>query len=394
MTIRIERFQPVLVAIALLLVTLAVNISMPLFRIYAMAAHFNNVETSLVFACYILGMLPCYIFLGGISDKIGRRPILIWGLCSAFIATSIIYVWPNVYALFFARFFQGVAVGLAMSAGTAYISELLSNQSDAARKASLFASLFTAFGFGGGALSTGLVLMNKFTLKPVSYSILLVITLVGILSLFTLANLKPIGGNLIRLPLFPPGSLPANGAIFICWAATGVVIAIVPTQMIKFGLASYAGFCLVLINWTGAIVQIVARKISALRLLKIGLYLAPLGFAILTIGCSMGRLLVIFLGTAILGSSAYGFCYAGGLSLVMGLDLNQKARSVAGFMFFGYIGFGIPAALLGYLADKVGIINSLWLFEILISIGCIWLLKSIFTKKYEMQLNVDLIKTF
>lgn len=119
MSKRIERFHPVLVAIGLLLITLAVNVSMPLFRIYAMEAHFNNVETSLVFACYIIGMLPCYIFLGGISDQIGRRPILILGLSSAFVATSIIYVFPNVYALFFARFFQGIAVGLSISAGTA-----------------------------------------------------------------------------------------------------------------------------------------------------------------------------------------------------------------------------------------------------------------------------------
>ncbi|MEO7044476.1 MAG: MFS transporter [Ferruginibacter sp.] len=383
----IKRFPPVLVAITLLLITLAVNVSMPLFRIYAMAAHFNNAETSLVFACYILGMLPCYIFLGGISDQIGRRPILICGLYLAFIATGIIYLWPNVYALFFARFFQGIAVGLSMSAGTAYISELLATESNAVRKASLYASLFTAFGFGGGALSTGLILLNKFTIKPVSYPVLLVITFVGILSLFTLPNLKPIGGNLIRLPLFPPGSSPANGAIFMCWAATGVVIAIVPTQMFKFGLAPYTGICLVLINWTGAIVQITVRKIPSVRLLKTGLYLAPLGFAILTVGCTLSWLFVIFLGTAILGSSAYGFCYAGGLSLVTGLDLNQKARSVAGFMFFGYIGFGIPATLLGYIADEVGIINSLWLFEALISIGCFWLLKSIL-KKNAQQIKV------
>ncbi|MEP6627033.1 MAG: hypothetical protein ABJA32_03575, partial [Ginsengibacter sp.] len=302
-------------------------------------------------------------------------------LCLAFTSTAIIYIWPNVYALFFARFFQGIAVGLAISAGTAYISELVANQSNSARKASIYTSIFTAFGFGGGALITGVFLLDKFTLTPRSYPILLVLTVFGIISLFTLPNLKPLGGNLVRLPLFPPGSLPANAAIFICWAATGVVIAIVPTQMIKFGLGSYSGFCLTLINWTGALVQLVVRKLPSLRLLNAGLYLVPIGFGILTLGCTFGWRSVIFLGTGILGSSAYGFCYAGGLSLVTGLYPNQKARSVAGFMFFGYIGFGIPAALLGYLADKVGVINSLWLFEILILTGCIWILKLIFKKQ-------------
>ena len=35
-------------------------------------------------------------------------------------------------------------------------------------------------------------------------------------------------------------------------------------------------------------------------------------------------------------------------------------------MFFGYVGFGIPAVVLGFLADSIGIINSLVVFEVLI----------------------------
>ena len=69
---------------ALFLITLAVNLSMPLFRPYAAIAGFNNGQTSLVLATYVLGMIPCYIFLGGISDKIGRKPVLIFSLVCAF----------------------------------------------------------------------------------------------------------------------------------------------------------------------------------------------------------------------------------------------------------------------------------------------------------------------
>jgi hypothetical protein len=51
-----------IVSFALFLVTLAVNISMPLFRPYAEMAGLNNGQTALVLATYIVGMLPCYIF--------------------------------------------------------------------------------------------------------------------------------------------------------------------------------------------------------------------------------------------------------------------------------------------------------------------------------------------
>ncbi len=351
------------VAIALLLITLAVNISMPLFRVYAAAANFNNGQTALVFASYVLGMLPCYIFLGGLSDRVGRKPVLIISVLSAFCATAIITLWPNVFALVFARFFQGVALGLGMGTGAAYMSELLQPHTHAATKAAGIASLFTAFGFGGGALATTFVLLSGFTLVPFTYYILLAITFAGILFLLPLPKLKPIGGKLLRLPYFPQGSLPANTAIAICWAATGVVIAIIPTQLAKFGLTSYAGICLVLVNWTGAFIQPLIRKMEPVKSVKIGLLLVPLGFALVILGCSTANLLVIFTGTAIVGMAAYGFSYLGGLALVANLGGMQKARAVSGYMFFGYVGFSIPAVCLGYFADHFGIINSLLLFE-------------------------------
>jgi len=375
-----------IVAIALLLITLAVNISMPLFRVYAAQAHLNNGQTALVFAAYVLGMLPCYIFLGGLSDRVGRKPVLIASVCCAFSATAIITLWPNVYALIFARFFQGVALGLSMGAGAAYMSELLLPRPHAVTTAVGLASLFTAFGFGGGGLATSLVLLNHFTLVPVTYYVLLSITFIGIVLVFTLPKLKPIGGKLLRLPYFPKGSLTVNSAIAICWAVTGVVIAIIPTQLAKFGLTSYAGICLVLVNWTGAFIQPLIRNIDPLKSVKIGLLLVPAGFALVILGCSTGQLLILFAGTAIVGMAAYGFSYLGGLALVANLGKQQKARAVSGYMFFGYVGFGIPAICLGYFADHFGIINALLVFECSIIILSVWLAVSFYRSAYRSNI--------
>ena len=109
-----------IVSFSLFLITLAVNIAMPLFRPYAENDGLNNGQTSLVLATYILGMLPCYIFLGGISDKLGRKPVLLFSLVLAFCSTLIITIFPSVIALIFSRFFQGVALALSMGTGTAY----------------------------------------------------------------------------------------------------------------------------------------------------------------------------------------------------------------------------------------------------------------------------------
>jgi MFS family permease len=363
-----------IVAIALWLITLAVNIAMPLFRVYALEAELNNVQTSLVLAAYILGMLPCYVFLGGISDRLGRKPVIIASLIAAFLSTAIITLFPNVYALIVSRMLQGIALGLSMGCGTAYMSELLKPDEFAATRSANLASLYTSLGFGGGALATTIVLLYQFTLVPVTYYILLAFTFTGLIFVFFLPNLKPPGGNFIRLPYFPKGSFPVNLAIAICWAATGVVIAIIPAQLAKFGLTVYAGFCLVLINWSGAFIQPLIRKINPVLSVRLGFILVPVGFGLVVVGCYAGMLAIILAGAAVIGTAAYGFSFLGGLSIISNLGDKQKARAVSGYMFCGYIGFGIPAIFLGYIADHFGVTRSLLFFEAVIILLSIYLL--------------------
>ena len=355
-----------IISFALLLVTLAVNVSMPLFRVYAAEAGLSNGQTALVLAAYITGMLPCYVFLGGISDRIGRKPVLIVSVFCSFLATLVITIFPNVTALVFARMLQGIALALSMGTGTAYLTEVLYPDKNSPTKAANLASLSTAIGFSGGALATTLYLLIDFQIVPPTYYLLLGTTFIGLILLFMLPNPKPIGGNILRLPYFPKGSFPVNMAIAICWAATGTVIAIIPTQLAKFNLTPYAGFCLVLINWTGAFLQPFIRKNDPKQSVRIGYVLVPLGFGLVVLGSHLGQLWVILGGTTLIGLAAYGFSYVGGLALIANYGGVQRARAVSGYMFMGYIGFGIPAIFLGYLSDHVGIVNALLVFEVVI----------------------------
>ncbi len=354
-----------LIPFCLFLITLAVNMSMPLFRPFAAAAGYSNGQTALVLAAYILGMLPCYVFLGGVSDVVGRKPILLLSLFFALTADVLITVYPNVYTLGFCRLFQGIALGLSMGTGTAYLAEYLHPDPDAAVRAANGASLSTAFGFSGGAFVTAIALLFFFTLRPITNYFIIALTAFGLLAAFSLPNLKPIGGKVLRLPYFPEGCWPINLSIAICWAAGGIVIAVLPSQLATFGYTAYAGFCLVLVNWTGAFLQPWVRKnFPPATSLRIGFGLMPVGMGLVVLGSYLTNIWVILAGTAVIGSAAYGFSYQGGLALISQLGGTQRARAVAGYMFTGYVGFGIPAIGVGYLADAFGLVNGLLAFEV------------------------------
>jgi predicted MFS family arabinose efflux permease len=117
----------------------------------------------------------------------------------------------------------------------------------------------------------------------------------------------------------------------------------------------------------------IRKKFQPKTSLKLGFAIIPFGFGLVILGSYLGVLPVVLLGTAFIGSAAYGFSYQGGLAIIADLGGDQKARAVSGYMFFGYVGFGIPAILLGFLADSIGIIASLLVFELLIVVLSLYL---------------------
>lgn len=365
-------YDSLIIAAALFLVTGAVNLQMPLYRAYAAQAGYGNGRTALVFAAYVAGLLPTLLCFGGISDRIGRKRSILAGLASALSATLVMLIHPDMHVLCLARILQGIGVGLSMGAGSAYLAAALDEGRTVKRSAS-YVTVATSLGFGGGALFTGTVLLFGATLTPISYWIAAAATLACMALLPGVRGIRPIGGSLIRLPYFPPGVLGINLSIALAWAVTGVVISLLPKQLALHGVSAWAGHALFLVNGTGALVQPFARKLSPRKSLLAGFVALPIGFSCLLWGASTGKIGWVLAGAALAGSACYGFTYLGGLSEVTRIGGDQRARAVSGYFIFAYLGFGAPSVLLGFLADRFGLMPALIGFGILVILLCILL---------------------
>ncbi len=353
------RLSRLVTAASLFLVTMAVNLQVPLYRTYAQAAGYGNGQTAVVFAAYVLGLLPVLTLLGGLSDRLGRKPVLLAGLLSAMLATALMIVSPSMSMLLLARILQGIGVGLSVGAGTAYLAENLAEQP--ARAAS-YVAVTTSLGFGGGALFTSAFLLHEPSLLPPSYGITLGLTLICTVLALRLPHLPAVGGALLRLPAFPTGTLPVGLSIALAWAVTGLVIAVVPAQLAQHGLAAWTGLALFLVNGTGALVQPWARRLAVPHAMRLGFILLPLGYGVLIVGAWLGTLGLVLLGAAVAGSACYGFTYLGGLAAVVNAGAAQRARAVSGYFLCAYLGFGLPSILIGFIADQIGVLNALLAF--------------------------------
>ncbi len=355
-----------LVSATLFLVTVAVNLETPLYPEYAKLANVGGGITSLVFAMYTVALLLCLILFGGASDRVGRKPMLLLGLSSSLLATIAMILFPNMNALFVARLLQGVGVGLSIGAGTAYLSELNPSRAD---RVAMYVGMMTSLGFGMGALLTSLFISFGMTLVPLSYWLVVIATGVCLWLLWRLPAYAPSNptAKLVRLPFFNPLVIKMGLLLAIAWAVTGIVIAVLPLQLSKYGLASWAGVALFAINGTGALVQPIARRFEPNTALKIGLFLVPMGYAVLVFGAWTGIIALVVGGASLAGSGCYGFTYYGALSRVTRDSPSEhRARAMSGFFTLAYAGFSFPSVVIGFLSESIGVIPAMSCFGVLV----------------------------
>ncbi len=359
------------VALALFLITFAVNLETPLYTEYARLGGFGTGITALVFAMYSVALLVVLVLFGGASDRVGRKPVLLLALGCAITATSVMLLVPTMLALLLARALQGIAVGVGVSAAAAYLAELYPHN---APRVAVYVGMMTALGFGTGALATSLALSQGMTLLPISYVGAVAVSLACWGLLWLVVGVPPVGGGLVRAPYFSPLVRLMGMALFMAWGVTGLVIAVLPSRLAAFGMAEWSGTALFLVNGTGALLQPYARRFDARRALRLGLLTVPTGYALLVAGAWIGALPLVLVGAALAGSGCYGFTYYGGLtSVTQHSQPADRARAVAGFLVLGYVGFALPSVIIGALADLVGTMPALAAFGVLIVLSSAFL---------------------
>jgi MFS family permease len=131
------------------------NLAAPLYSVYATRFGFSSLVLTLIFATYAVTLVPALIVFGRLSDRVGRRPVLLAGFVAACAGLLLFALATNVAWLFGARALQGLAVGMISGTATAALVEADSDGS--AQRPALLAGLAQTLGSGLGALVAGVL---------------------------------------------------------------------------------------------------------------------------------------------------------------------------------------------------------------------------------------------
>src|SRR5579864_6774533 len=110
------------------------NSPTPLYVVWQRTLGFSSGTLTVIFALYILGLLGTLSVAGQLSDRYGRKPVLLPGLAAALIACALFATASSVAMLAVARLLTGIAVGVIVSAGMAAVVDLAGTER---RKAAL-----------------------------------------------------------------------------------------------------------------------------------------------------------------------------------------------------------------------------------------------------------------
>ncbi|WP_445515290.1 MFS transporter [Streptomyces sp. NEAU-174] len=358
------------------------NAATPLYVRWQREIGFSKGTLTVIFACYIVGLLGSLLVSGVVSDRVGRKPVLLPALGLALAACAIFASASSVVALLVARLFSGIAVGAVVSAGMAAVTDVAGP--GRRRLAALLASCAMVFGAGLGPLLAGVLGEGVFALEAVLLvaAVLVVVRMPlrrssGVPARSVPARCAfarsvparsvpprsvPASGAWVRIPGVPRGSggeLLMGIAVFAPGiTATSFVLSLGPsllsglldtTSPVVAGAMAFVMF----LTATGA--QFAVQRLDRRTILLAGAVSTTIGMGAL-IAAVRASSVPLLVAAALLAGAGQGMGQLGGLSLLnSSVPPGRLAEANAALNVGGYVPAGVLPVTAGYLSDAVGL---------------------------------------
>ncbi|GAA3748771.1 MFS transporter [Streptomyces tremellae] len=129
----------------------------PLLLMYRRVGGYSVLSVDAFLGAYVVGLIPGLLLAGPLSDRWGRRRVMVAGTAVSAVASAVLaFGADGPLPIYAGRLLTGVAVGIAMSVGSSWVKELSAGAADPATGARL-ASLWLTAGFGLGAGVAGVL---------------------------------------------------------------------------------------------------------------------------------------------------------------------------------------------------------------------------------------------
>ena len=352
-----SRWPVTIVASLMLLTTMASNAPSPLYGIYQERFHLSALDVTGVFSSYAAGVILVLFVVGGLSDVVGRRRVLIPSLMMLGVSAALFAAAEGAAWLFAARAVQGLGTGGITGAATAALVELEPNRDR--KRASYINTLAFVTGAASGPLLFGI--MAEYlpwpTVLPFLIEIALVaLTAVGMCALPETVTRPGDARWAVQRPSVPrpvigPFVLAAL-ALSVAWGVGGLFAALSSTidrDLLHIHNHAAVGLVLFVFYGAGGISQITLRCWPPWKSIAVGVSGVAIGMALVYWGVAASNVPIFLVGTPLTGAGG-GLGFMGSLALVNEVaPPARRAEVVSAWNLVGYVFLSTPVIGVGTL---------------------------------------------
>lgn len=350
-----------IVAVAFLVTMAYSTVPTPLYPLYQERDGFPVSVITVIFAAYAVGVVGSLYFVGHLSDRFGRRRMLVVAVVVSAGSAVMFLMWADVPGLIAARVVNGASIGILTATATAHLGELRAiGKPD--ENAIVAASVSGAANLGGLALGPLIGgLFAEFLPDPLvlPHAVFLVVLICAVFGLLLVPETiapedDPPPYRPQRLSV-PPASravfVAAGFAAFTGFAVFGLFTSLAPTFLLNTfhdGDHLLAGVTTFSVFAAAAVGQIVLRPLSA----RAQLIIAAIACAAGLVGVAAGALagvLGLFIAGGVVAGLGVGVLFAGAIGTAARVaDPRRKGETLALMFLIGYSGLALPVLVIGF----------------------------------------------
>lgn len=333
----------------------------PLYPLYQAADGFSTFAVSLVFAAYAVGVVISLLLAGHLSDRVGRRTVLLPALGLELVAAVMFLSGSVLPLLLAARFVSGLGIGMLTATATAHLLDLHqrddSGRERPAHRPHTVSTLANIGGLGVGALVAGMLAQTGIVPLRLSYAVfaaLLLAAVVGVLlapeTVEARADHPPYRPQRPRVAGAGAATLLAFAAAVASFAVFGVFTSVAPgfvAGTLHHPARALAGLVVFAVFGSAAAAQVLARDVAPRTRLRVGAAAEALGQVLLVTGMVTTTLPTFLVGGLVAGTGA-GLLFAAAVATVAAhAEPGRRGESLAGLFLVAYLALSVPAVGIG-----------------------------------------------
>ncbi|GAA5118629.1 MFS transporter [Pseudonocardia adelaidensis] len=342
----------------------------PLLLMYRAELGVGAATVQAVFAVYVIGLVPGLLFGGPVSDRYGRRMVVLAALGASVVASALLLGGgQGVGWLFAGRLVAGFASGAGFSAGAAWVREL--SAVDGGERGPRRATVAMTAGFGLGPLVAGVLAQwaPARTVLPYLPHLLLALAAVPLVRHTPETRTAGAAARGLRIPELSSRRFRTVVAPLAPWVfgVVAVGIAYLP-GLVAPRLGGYVLLFCTLVTLLGAAAGIavvpVARRVArggSRRLLVTALAIVIAGLLVAA-GAAAATDPLLVLGSTVVLGAGYGCCQVCGLTEVQRIaGPGRLAGLTAAYQAISYVGLAaaVPLAAVDHLVPPAVLLLGL-----------------------------------